>query len=321
MKRAEIKARRILTELKNGKSVEEIISNNDYDGIQWHNLSNKAYQIELEEETIKRKILTQSTNVISTSDDEVQQIINLNSKLSNYALALHTFATKADLRLIENLSNDLPNKLDELIVSIEEVIFEPRLRALQKKGRYEMLPHFQQFSQLIEAATICFYRKNYIASYMTLLPVIEGVLIRWAGYNGSNKKADYDKLRNFFAKSHCRQPSPWNIVFHDIYCKVCYIIIDKHFFLPTTAGMAHNNFNRHIASHMLSNDFFATRANAMRLFLLMDLMTEIFIFESKDNDPRWNCTEESIRKEFDVYSNLHFKNDNDSPENKLLNSL
>ncbi|MCW2261028.1 hypothetical protein EDF67_107126 [Sphingobacterium sp. JUb78] len=98
---------------------------------------------------------------------------------------------------------------------------------------------------------------------MTLMPIIEGVLIRWAGYDGTSKKPDYEKLRKFFTNSHLRQPSPWNIAFHNVYCKICSSIISNHFFLPTTEGFAHNNFNRHFASHLLGEENFATRENSM----------------------------------------------------------
>jgi hypothetical protein len=320
MKISEIKARQILDDLKSGRTVEQIILANQFNGFEWNNFSKVAYQIQLEEEKSNRQNLSQSKRVVQTSNDEIQEIIALNSLLSGYALALHPFATKSDLNLIIELSIDLPNKLDDLIISTEEVLFDPRLRALQKKGRYEALPYFQQFLKIIEAATISHYRKNYISAYMTLMPVIEGVLIRWAGYNGSNKKVGYEQLRKFFANSHIRQPSPWNIAFHDVYCKVCFSIIDNHFFLPTTAGTAHGNFNRHIASHLLGDENFANRENSMRLFLLLDLMTEIFIWESKGKDPRMDCTNEIIMNEFKIYSKLQASKERDSPEDLLLNS-
>ncbi|MCW2261030.1 MULTISPECIES: hypothetical protein [Sphingobacterium] len=100
MKRSEIKARQILAELKNGNTVEQVISHNQFNAFEWNNLSKAAYNIELEEEIIKRRTLFEKKIVLLTSNDEIEKIISLNSNLSSYALALHPFATKNDLNVI-----------------------------------------------------------------------------------------------------------------------------------------------------------------------------------------------------------------------------
>jgi hypothetical protein len=135
----------------------------------------------------------------------------------------------------------------------------PKIRVMQKKGRFEEFEYFKKFVPLIDAATLSFYRINFISSYLTLTPIIEGIIIRWMGYSDGDEKPEFEDIRKFFKNSHRRQPCPSNILFHDIYKKACDKILNQHFYRPSDRGSFYANFNRHVASHLLNDNQFATK--------------------------------------------------------------
>ncbi len=241
--------------------------------------------------------------------------------MADYALCLPSTATMAEFKQVKKLLKNMPENKHKLIKVVENAVLDPRIRALQKKGRFEHFSAFKDFTHLIEAATICFYRENYHSSYMTLFPVIEGVILRWSGYNGGGDKPESEKIRKFFSKSHTRQPCPGNPLFHEVFSKACDKVINEHFYKPSKRGAAHANFNRHLAAHLLNNSQFATKENCIRLFLLIDIMTELFLYETYCDDPRFNLSEKEIELEYKVYQIIREKNVLSlTPEKILLGS-
>jgi hypothetical protein len=174
---------------------------------------------------------------------------------------------------------------------------------------------------MIDAATLSYYRTNFISCYLTLLPIVEGIIIRWMGYGENLSKPEFEDIRKFFKNSHVRQPCPYNIAFHNVYTKACDKILNQHFYKPTTAGESHSNFNRHVASHILNDNQFATKANCIRLFNLIDTMTEIYLYESRKNDPRFNLSREETDFDIELYASAMLDNLETRPEHILLDTL
>lgn len=242
----------------------------------------------------------------------------MNEKLGEYALLLPIFSTNRELKAINNLIGELPKTEGEIIKIIGRVTFNPRLRALQKKGRIEKFDYFKTFSKIIDAAILSYYRTNYTSCYLTLLPVIEGVVIRWMGYTESSTKPEFEYVRKFFKNSAQRQPCPYNILFHDVYAKACDKILNNHFYKPTTNGNSWANFNRHVASHLLNDSPFETKENCIRLFILLDAMTEIFVYESRTNDPRFNVGNDEIENDIALYGTVIVDNLKTTPEQTMF---
>lgn len=192
----------------------------------------------------------------------------------------------------------------------------------KKKGRFERFSAFKIFVHLIEAATICFYRENYFSSFLTLLPVVEGIILRWSGYSGNGDKPEFEEIRKFFSKSHTRQPCPGNPLFYDVFAKACDKIINEHLYKPSQRGVAHANFNRHLATHLLNDSQFATKENCIRLFLLIDIMTELFLYETYCSDPRINLSDDEIDLEYKIYQMIKAESNSAStPEKALLGAV
>lgn len=302
------KAKRVLAALGAGQSVESVKKAEASDDSAWQRISTKAYELHLKNSRKKREEDEKKTNVSCTSNDEIESILALNEKLADYALSVPPTSTMAEVNELEKLVSDMSENEHKVIAIIEVATMSPRFRALQKKGRLQHFSIFKEFSSVIEAATISYYRENFISSYLTLVPVIEGILLRWLGYSGGGKKPEFDSLKKFFKNSNIRQPCPGNALFHEVYIKACDKILTDHLYKSSENGSAYSNFNRHLAAHLLSNSQFATKDNCIRLFMLIDVMTEIFHYEVYCPDYRFNLTHDQYALEMGVYERLIVEN-------------
>ena len=270
----------------------------------WFRLSAKAYQIYLRNARKQRQEDESNPHIICTSNSEIKEIIKSNSKLANYAMCMPATATLSEYATAKSLLSDMPKNEIKLLSLIETAVLDPRVRALQKKGRFEHFSVFKEFVKLIEAATLCYFRGNYLSSYMTLIPVVEGIMLRWIGYEGSGKKPEFEDLKKFFSKSHVRQPCPGNPLFHEVYAKACNQIVNEHLYKSSQKGPAYSNFNRHIAAHLLNDSQFATKENCIRLFLLLDIMSELYYYETYCDDPRLYLLPKDTFVEVQIYTRL-----------------
>lgn len=312
------KANEIIRLIEQGKSLDlvkvEVSSSSD----EWYRFSNKAYNIFLEKVKKDRKGIENKKHVSATSNDQILEIIDLNEKLGDYALLLPIFSTNGEFKAIKDIVDKLPATEDEIIIIIGKITLHPRLRALQKKGRIQQFDHFKTFSKMVDAAILSYYRTNFISCYLTLLPIIEGIIIRWMGYSESDAKPEFEDVRKFFKNSAQRQPCPYNVMFHNVYVKACDKILNNHFYKSTTNGNSWANFNRHVASHLLNDNQFGTKENCIRLFILLDAMTEIFLYESRMSDPRFNIRNDEIEEDIKLYGTVILDNTQTTPEQTMF---
>ena len=318
MSQTKEKAHKIIELIKNKIPLYEIKQELSKSEDEWFRISKKAYDIFLDKERQRRKEDENKLNVACTSVNKIKDILALNNTLADYALSIPSIASVHQVDIIQELASDMPKNEHKIIAMLEDSTMGPRMRAAQKKGRFEHFPPFKEFTTIIESATISYYRKNYIASYLTLVPVIEGVILRWLGYAGDGKKPEFEDLRKFFRNTHTRQPCPGNALFYEVHSKACDKLLTGHLFKPSDKGDAYSNFNRHLAAHLLNSSQFATRDNCVRLFLLLDVMTELYYYETYCEDPRFYLKTEQIHLELMVYHSL--KAQEDTIENKLLNT-
>jgi hypothetical protein len=287
--------RLLIGKLTNGIPLEQAKNELEIQNEHWFAVSAKTYSISLADARKQRNLDLLRKNVSATSNQQIEQILKLNEKLADYALSLYNLATLSDFEYLNDLAENLPESEPKIMEYLSKQTMHPGFRARQKKGRFETLIPFKPFVHIIDAALICFYRQNYISAYLTLAPVIEGVLLRWSGYSGSGTKPEFDEHRKFFKRSHMRQPCPSNVLFHNMYNKVCDKILNNHLFKPSQNGHAYSNFNRHLAAHLFNDNHFATWENCNRLFLLLDNMSEIFVYETSGSDPRFDVHPDCIR--------------------------
>ncbi|WP_121811323.1 hypothetical protein [Mucilaginibacter kameinonensis] len=318
MSQTKQKAQHIIDQLKQGRSVAALRVEDYPNKTQWHNYSAKAYELNLQAARKARAILETKRPHAATSNKDIQAMIALNEKLADYALLMPIYSTLADFEKVCKLAKNLPNSEAEVMDFVGLFTMDFNRRVHQKIGRFEHYRYFKTFTKLIDAAVLCYYRMNFISCYLTLVPIIEGILIRWMGYAENDTKPEFEDIRKFFKNSHVRQPSPGNILFHQVYIKACDKILNEHFYRPTDSGNSYANFNRHVASHLLNDTQFATRQNCMRLFLLLDTMTEIYYYESHEPDPRFSLSKEVVTPDFELFKGVWMSNLYQTAEHVLL---
>jgi hypothetical protein len=318
MSKATVVGEQIIAAIETGQTIDEIKQTINPTDDEWFRFTSKANQLYLEKQKKKRKAVLKRPNTSGASEKEIDDLIRVNDILADYALCMNIITTQPEVDYALTLITNLPDTQPHLIRLIGDITMHPKFRVIQKKGRIEKLPHFNVFTKMIDAATISYYRNNFISCYMTLLPVIEGIIIRWMGYTDSEEKPPFEKIRAFFKKSPTRQPCPYNILFHNIFVRACDKIINDHFYKPTANGEAHENFNRHVASHILNDEQFATKENCMRLFILIDAMTEIYINEMRIYDHRFDLGREDTDREVGLYVDLMLSNSEMNIEQILL---
>lgn len=225
---------------------------------------------------------------ISCSSKEIINAL-VNAILARYALCFPSYGTAPELHDVHRLIT----KTHANIAAAQKIIFAavmcPRIRALQLVGRFMKLSPFNEFAYLIDAATLCFYRGNIPSTFMTIIPVVEGILLRWQGYPGAiAKKPSFKKTLKFVREAPKRQPMPFLVPFFQSWLQTAESILTNHLYHDTSKGPSFNHFNRHLALHLLEDQKFATRENGIRAFLLIDVLSDLFICENRLKDPRWD---------------------------------
>ncbi|WP_016809430.1 hypothetical protein [Klebsiella oxytoca] len=319
MSKSNDKSIKIMSLLEQGVKLKDAKKSLISDEQEWYRVSKKIYDLHISKEKKERKSLEKESNVIFTKNDDAEAIIELNNQLSEYALALPNKATMTDFRQLKKIAESNPVDEKALIKIIESIIMTTKSRAHMQKGRFEHYSIFKNLSNLTEAATLCYYRKNYQSAFLTLVPVIEGALLRWINYNSNESKPEFDSLRKFFRSGHFRQPCPGNPLFYDIFSKVADKIINEHLYKPSNRGDAYSNFNRHLAVHLLSDNTFATKDNCVRLFLLLDIMSELYYYETHCRDPLFYLEAKDVMPTIALYEQIIFSNLlGNTPEKILL---
>lgn len=318
MSESEDKARKIISLLEQGVTLAEIKKSLIPDEQEWYRVSKKIYAMHLSKEKKERKEMEQAGKQGFTKNDDIEEIIALNTLIADYALALPNTATMADFRQLNKIINTHPINEKALINKIETIIMAIRPRALMQKGRFESYAIFKNISTLIESATLCYYRENYQSAFLTLIPVIEGALLRWLNYDGNTNKPEFDNLRKFFRNGHLRSPCPGNPLFYDVLSKVADKIINQHLYKPSHKGNAWSNFNRHLAVHLLNDNNFATRDNCIRLFLLLDIMSELYLYETCCPDKRFYLEEKDIHQTIMLYHKIMVSGQSEATPEKIL---
>lgn len=304
MVKTQEKAKDVIKRLSDGEDLSIVKALYDGADQEWFKVSSKVYNIKLSAEKMENKARETRRHVSTTANTTIVDIFDINETLSNYALGIPVSSIQVELTAIQSLIPDLPNSEQKIIDIIERFNMHPKWRAMQKLGRIREYPVFKEFDKIIDAALLCYYRENYISCFLTLAPVIEGVLLRWMGYTGIGDKPEFEDYRKFFKQGPMRQPDPENIQFHQIFSRVCDNILNKTLYKPTPSGDAYGDFSRHLALHLLKSSNFGTKNNCIRLFVLLDLMTEIYWYEGKFNDPRFTLRPDQLANDIDIYGNL-----------------
>lgn len=224
--------------------------------------------------------------------------IQVNEKLSKYALAL---PHGANVKLLKSLDEALTKGQQQEIERLTFIfVMEPTYRAQLLATRYNKVKIFQEFAYLIDASYFAYLRHNFAAAFMTILPVIEGVILRWAAEKKpkfTGKRMKFQEVVEFVRDTPRRNPLLAIPLFADIWAATCASILKNNFYKDTTKGLSADNFNRHLALHMIEDKEFCTPLNIARTFLLLDLLGSLYLAENNQTDTMEGMPSE----EFDLY--------------------
>lgn len=269
------------------------------DSTMWSKVSALVYAKAKTDARKERDKDARRPHVSTTSNADITELLALNEKLASYALLAPPTITGAEFKRIGQLAAELPASEFAILAYLDSLITSPKMCAILKQG-FEYSPAFQSFTPLVEAAIIAYYQENYTSAFLTLVPVVEGLILRWSGFDGTGpeSKPEFEAIRKFVGNSCLRQPNPGNVLFHDVYVKASQAILTKHLYLNSETGSAYANFSRHLAAHLLSNESFATQPNCVRLFILLDALLKVHIYETKPaKDPRFYVDEPKLQRD------------------------
>jgi hypothetical protein len=247
------------------------------------------------------------------------RLADISARLGPYALCVSGYASVADLDAIETCLGQTPIPEATIHQRLFALVMQPRVRAQQLVGRFLKISLFEEFAYLIDAASMAFYRGNRVCAFLSLLPVIEGLLLRWQGYPGPvASRPSYKKSIQFLADAPTRQPYPASVLFFVSWGDAAAAILRDHLFLDTTSGTAVGYFSRHLALHLLEDREFATTENIARLFLLLDVLSDLYLAERRIPDPRFMVSDDETRAHVIAYTSaLRSQDQLDQPERIL----
>lgn len=194
------------------------------------------------------------------------------------------------LRTKEIMDAYYNNSFEDIKEKISEYLASSQYRA-ERRITYKQLPIFIPLLPMIDSATISFFEGNYVSSYFTLVPIIEGLLLRWSGLkefklgthkinNNDNRTGSHlykfviEKTLAIFNKESCKG-NWWEINNLILLRKVI-----RFYFRARKYCSEGYELNRNISLHLLSApEYFANRENTIKLFNFIDLIANVYEYD------------------------------------------
>ena len=228
--------------------------------------------------------MTELSNKIHNDDGalyECKLIFNLNKKLLKkegclYLLDYKCITTGELFKAYFNDGKKYGNNIKELITNrVYPLISTPIHRARQRL-LYEQLPHFKSLLPIIDEALENFFLGRYIGCYMMLVPVVEGLLLRWSNSNTKFKPKEFIKQKTL----ELFNKNKYFWLRHNIL--LLRYSIRKHFFNNDKSANTEMMYNRHLVSHLKGNITpIIAKKNSTRIFSIIDLIAICMSYEIK----------------------------------------
>jgi len=208
---------------------------------------------------------------------------------------------------------------------ILRMVINPWQRAYQIEYRFKPTKIYNDFTKVIESATYDLMIGNYICSYLSLVPVVEAILRKWASEKSNeieslNKNGDFSiyvferNLVKYLNEKNNERHT--NIKFQQwISNQIKYFdfMIGEVFYLRFNASEegVKKEFNRNRTLHLLDNieDLETLRDNNTRIFLLLDIIAELYLSldeELYENNTFYADYEKNI--DFNLRWKIYLKN-------------
>lgn len=264
---------------------------------------------------------------------EVNSIIRINDFLRADYLCVPPYGSITGEWISQAFQIQEPEKLK---YHVTKEVALPWQRAYQTTHLYHQLDIFKPFSYILDVATMTFLEGNLVCSYLSLLPVLEGVLIRWDRENGNNGE---DKISTRLVDSiFSDMPNHFDLNIHlhnflKIQSDFLHDVLRDDFFHHGTKYInadpkRERFFNRNVTSHMFREPKYTESGlNAVNIFLLLDIIAELYVHSRKDKYPHLTACRfnkkiypDALSKYFSLYVECARRGLEDSLINRLHNT-
>jgi hypothetical protein len=210
--------------------------------------------------------------------------LKINDDLLPYVLFLPVHISHSEALSIHELLQS-PDKNKHLIVSatIERIVMQPHARAVWLENRLFLIPCFHDLCSIVDYAYIGYGRGNHVDAYFSLIPIAEGIILRWMGYfDRKDKKPTFKEMKNYINDKKKNDKLLNSHHFVGIWIDTLSNILCDEFFKDTWEEHTIDYFNRHVGGHLIKL-FKLTGINGlvMRLFMIIELIVEIYVVENK----------------------------------------
>jgi len=148
----------------------------------------------------------------------------------------------------------------------------------QMRLLYDQLPIFKGLLPLLDEVLFNFFTHRFNVAYVALLPVVEGLLLRWA-----NRKKDTQdfKIRDFIDS---KRKEILEKHLNDMWCKhnfeLLKFIICDFLFKHSDKQSIETMFNRNVMMHLLNDpNTPVSHKNCMRLLTIIDLIANCYLYD------------------------------------------
>lgn len=230
-----------------------------------------------------------------TKNDEM---ICINDKLLKHGLFLSRLLTSEEYNKIHKaLKIGNINNIQEIVIN---TVMNYGVRGLYLNNFFnsDLGMHtnpFHSLRDIIDASCISFYSRNYIASYFVIIPVIEGMLLRWV----SKSKKEIARIYHFKEYINFIEEKRRNTddSFKKMWITSFIEISEKHLFTNTQKGQPIDDFNRHIVAHVLKDIDFSNKLNIARAFMLIEIILDLYFIEQNITAPYFNANSDKADNE------------------------
>ena len=221
-----------------------------------------------------------------------EKIDVINDKLKENFLII-PFCYNVNGKYVEELM-DAYNANEQLEKYVFDIVTSPYARTYQMEYRYKHMDVFKPFLKLIECVNYDLFSGNITCAYLSLIPIVEAVLIKWKkkiptittnkirasipGFIEQWKNENNEKIYNNEKLKKCFE---YEIDYMEYTLNLFYQDFDSY-----KDNNFSDTFNRNLSLHKLegiSNDEEIYR-NLNRLFLLIDVIADLYTLADDKED-------------------------------------
>lgn len=133
MSKAKINAQEIISLIEKGESISSVKTILDLNYDKWYRYSASAYEMYFQTKRKERDEDQLRKNVGSTANKDIDDILNINDKLSDYAWLLPVFSTMGHLYEFRTLVQNLPLSEGRIIDEIGKMTMHPNKSFTKKR--------------------------------------------------------------------------------------------------------------------------------------------------------------------------------------------